>query len=221
MHPIINLVIMEESPLARLGMEHFVLSLSKPIRCVARVSSVGQLLSAPDVQPLNLLVSELSGEQETVQQGAEGLLRLCHHRPEICQIIYTYSHSGEALYALRRCPQVSLISREEPILQTQAYFLEALAGRRVCSPLIQQAIDQYVYETEVIAERLTPSEYRVLGHLSRGESLVTIARQLKCSVKTISAHKRNAMHKLGVNNDAGLFSLCQRFLPSQAGLTGR
>lgn len=216
-----NLAIMEESPLVRVGIEHFVLSLYQAVHCVARVGSVHDLLSIPGTQPFDLLVSELAGEQETTRQGVDGLLQLCHHRPDIRQIIYTYSRSGELLYALRRFPQVSLISREETEGQTEAYFLQALTGLRVCSSLIQQTIDQYARKIEAIALRLTPSEYQVLGYLFRGESMAGIASRLKRSIKTISAHKRNAMHKLGVDNDAGLFSFRQTFLPQQTDSAGK
>lgn len=215
MSPIINLAIMEKSPLARLGIEHFLLSLYQPVHCVTRASSVNQLLSELEARPFELLVSELAGEQETARQGVAGLLQLCHKRPDIRQIIYTDNRNGELLHAVRRFPQVSVISKEETQVETQVYFIQTLEGLKVCSPLIQLAIDQYFHEVEVITRRLTDSEYQVLSALFQGETLAGIANRLKRSIKTISAHKRNAMHKLNVDNDVGLFSFRQSFLPQQ------
>ncbi|HDC4285276.1 TPA: bgl operon transcriptional regulator BglJ, partial [Enterobacter kobei] len=44
----------------------------------------------------------------------------------------------------------------------------------------------------------------ILRYMSCGYSIPEIAAQLKRNIKTIRAHKFNAMVKLGVNSDVGL-----------------
>lgn len=51
---------------------------------------------------------------------------------------------------------------------------------------------------------LSPSERTVLRFLSAGLSIPEIAGQLERNIKTVRAHKYNAMVKLGVNSDVGL-----------------
>jgi len=51
---------------------------------------------------------------------------------------------------------------------------------------------------------LSPTERTVLRYMSSGLSIPEIAEQLKRNIKTIRAHKYNAMLKLGVNSDVGL-----------------
>lgn len=211
MLPMVNMAIMDESPLTRLGIEQFVLALRPNMRCTLQAASVMNLHETLEDNPLDLLISELAGEQETEQQGGKALILLCLNRPDIRQIIYTYSHCGELLSSLNHFPQVSLISRQESQEQAREYFLLALLGEKVCSPLIQYAIAEYSRGTELISQKLTSREYEVLTYLFRGLSLTETAARLHRSIKTVSAHKRNAMHKLGVNNDAGLFSLRQFF----------
>lgn len=51
---------------------------------------------------------------------------------------------------------------------------------------------------------LSPTERAILRYMSSGFSIPEIAAQLERNIKTIRAHKFNAMVKLGVNSDVGL-----------------
>ncbi len=51
---------------------------------------------------------------------------------------------------------------------------------------------------------LSPTEREILNYMTRGYSVAEIASQLDRNVKTIRAHKFNAMAKLGVTSDVGL-----------------
>lgn len=51
---------------------------------------------------------------------------------------------------------------------------------------------------------LSPTEWEVLHYMTYGLSVVEIAHHLARNVKTVRAHKFNAMVKLGVHSDAGL-----------------
>ena len=51
---------------------------------------------------------------------------------------------------------------------------------------------------------LSPTERAILRYMSNGYSIPEIAAQLERNIKTIRAHKFNAMVKLGVNSDVGL-----------------
>ncbi|MGL5389657.1 MAG: LuxR C-terminal-related transcriptional regulator [Serratia sp. (in: enterobacteria)] len=211
MLPIINLAIMEESPLARLGIEQFALSLHQGIRCQLQAASVHQLCQQVQDRPIDLLISGLAGSQESAVLGAEKLIKLCFSRPEIRQIIYTDSHCGELLHRLGRLTEVSLISRQETQEQTKACFMQALGGVRVCSPKIKSVIHDYAQGDLAVWQRLTAREREVLQLLFDGLSMSETANYLKRNIKTISAHKRNAMHKLGVNDDAEMFALRMHF----------
>lgn len=51
---------------------------------------------------------------------------------------------------------------------------------------------------------LSPTERAILQYMSCGYSIPEIAAHLERNIKTIRAHKFNAMTKLGVNSDVGL-----------------
>lgn len=63
-----------------------------------------------------------------------------------------------------------------------------------------------MHEVEVDNEDLEELLYTLLRYISYGYSLPEIARLLQRNIKTIRAHKFNAMTKLGVSSDLGLLS---------------
>ncbi|SFE56027.1 DNA-binding response regulator, NarL/FixJ family, contains REC and HTH domains [Kosakonia radicincitans] len=83
-------------------------------------------------------------------------------------------------------------------------------------PVLQEQLGMLLGETRRINENminnwyvsqcrmLSPTEWEILNYLARGFSLAEIASLLDRNVKTIRAHKFNAMTKLGVTSDVGL-----------------
>lgn len=83
-------------------------------------------------------------------------------------------------------------------------------------PVLQEQLGMLLGETRRINENminnwyvsqcrmLSPTEWEILNYLTRGFSLAEIASVLDRNVKTIRAHKFNAMTKLGVTSDVGL-----------------
>lgn len=63
-------------------------------------------------------------------------------------------------------------------------------------------------DTKKLVSPLTYQEVRVLGHLLKGMPVLKIANALQINQKTVSAHKRAAMSKLGVSSLHGLIR-CQ------------
>ncbi|ELY6384534.1 bgl operon transcriptional regulator BglJ, partial [Cronobacter sakazakii] len=64
---------------------------------------------------------------------------------------------------------------------------------------------------------LSPTERIILRYLTDGYSVSQIASRLERNIKTIRAHKFNAMLKLGVHTDAGLLNAADILL-HRAGL---
>jgi two-component system capsular synthesis response regulator RcsB len=77
----------------------------------------------------------------------------------------------------------------------------------VLSPKICTALSHINDKNDRMISSLTRSEIDVLKHLLNGMDLQHIAKMKALSIKTVSAHKCNAMRKLGVETDAELFVL--------------
>ncbi|MFT2797388.1 LuxR C-terminal-related transcriptional regulator [Serratia sp. N21D137] len=203
-----QLAIVAESPLTRLGIEELVQVLRPEIRCTLQFSSVQLLRNNIQEQQIELLICELGGVEDAVQQTGKELELFYHSRPDIHLIVYTSTYDTVTLLSLYHLPQTSIISRYETPEIIHDCFLQALSGNRVYSPIIQSNIPKYA----VGLEKLTAREYIVIEYLFCGLSSIEVAHRLQCSIKTISAHKRKAMYKLGVYSDAALFSLKRSFL---------
>ena len=59
-------------------------------------------------------------------------------------------------------------------------------------------------------EALTNREKEIIKLISEGYNSPKIATLLNRSVRTIDAHRRNAMAKLGVNNAADMLDVCKQ-----------
>jgi DNA-binding NarL/FixJ family response regulator len=59
-------------------------------------------------------------------------------------------------------------------------------------------------------EALSNREFQVLELLAAGVSVTDGAAKLNLSVKTVSTHKANLMHKLGLNNQCELIRYALR-----------
>jgi len=207
-----SLAIMDTRPLTRLGMELFILNIAPKASCTAQSGSVLHMFNALSARPVNVLVTELQGSNETALQSAKLLLQLCNYLPQTQVIVYTYTLRSDLLTPLQNTPQVSLIARQESLIQTRRLFKTALQGVKVISPIMMQSLCS---KTGVILthlpKRLSPREKLILQHLFDGLNLSQISSLLDISIKTTSAHKCSAMRKLGVRSDLDLYLALAHF----------
>lgn len=199
--------ILNPSPLIRLGLDKFLVSLNPRITGVRMFASIDPFLIKQDTCDLALLICDLSGTNTPEHLQADALKALCHHHPGLRLIVYSYNRTEEMAHKLEHSPQISLISRYETLPVTTEYFLQALDGFKVCSPLFRAQIEKYKTISRTLAKKLTGTEIRVLENLFQGISIAEMSYRFSCNVKTLSAQKRSAMRKLGVGSDGELFSL--------------
>ncbi|WP_415837922.1 helix-turn-helix domain-containing protein, partial [Serratia silvae] len=101
----------------------------------------------------------------------------------------------------------SVVSRGDELPLVGEFFSRVFNGERVLSPLIGSYLARSDPDDVSSLHHLTRCENDVLTSLFNGMSLREIAELQHRSIKTISAHKCNAMRKLQVKNDSELFSL--------------
>lgn len=199
--------ILNDSPLNLLGLEQFLLSLNPRISGIQKFTSAEPLLLKGTACNLELLVCDLVALEGTADYRAKVLKTLCSLYPRLRLVIYSYNRNADLLQNLDHSTQISLISRHETLQITQEYFLQVLAGFKVCSPFIRSEIVKYTSISMTLAKKLTDNEIQVLESLFSGISIAEMSYRFKRNVKTLSAHKRSAMRKLGVVSDAALYSL--------------
>lgn len=214
-HAPLNIALMDCCPLTLCGLSYFIGTLAKPGNIILQEISLGRASEALMYQPVDILITELNGRDETLAQGREILLRLCEQLPQLRVIVYTSCQSGEEFRMLLCSPNISVIARDDSLPQVAEYFNRVFAGERVLSPLICSCLARQDTNHAADFHHLTRSENDVLKYLFNGMSLGQIAELQHRSIKTISAHKCNAMRKLRVKNDVELFllkkSITQRY----------
>ncbi|MFJ1231257.1 LuxR C-terminal-related transcriptional regulator [Yersinia proxima] len=201
---VLKLAIMDPYPLNRLGLKHITLALEPGICIEAEGSCFKEIAQILQSTHIDILVTELYGEQEDLAQGVTMLQALCLI-PDLRIIIYTQSKNGQVLNMLNGFKQISLISHFEALEPTLADLARALANEKICSSLIQGYIEVFKRQDAACLRQLTRCERNILILLFNGYSLVQISHQINRSIKTVSCHKCNAMRKLGAKSDADLY----------------
>lgn len=199
--------LMDRSPLTLTGLSCFIGTLNVANEIIAQETSMVAVAERLLYQPADILITELNGQHETIVQGREVLLNLCVQQPELRVIVYTRSQAGEDLCKLLDVVNISVISRGDELPLVGEFFNRVFNGERVLSPLIGSYLARNDPDDISSMQHLTRCENDVLTFLFNGMSLREIAELQHRSIKTISAHKCNAMRKLQVKNDSELFSL--------------
>lgn len=203
----LGLALMDRSPLTLTGLSCFLGTLNVANEIIVQETSMAGVAERLLYQPVDILITELNGLNETIAQCREVLLNLCAQQPELRVIVYTRSQTGEELCKLLDVVNISVVSRGDELPLVGEFFHRVFNGERVLSPLIGSYLARTDPEDVSSLHHLTRCENDVLSFLFNGMSLREIAELQQRSIKTISAHKCNAMRKLQVKNDSELFSL--------------
>lgn len=204
------IALMDPCPLVVAGLHSLIDELTAGTALVAEDTSMQQVFERLQYQPASVLIAELHGQHETLEQGCEMLLGLCAQRPSLRVIVYTRCRDSSVLGGLLSHKNINVISRNDPLEQVSEFVRRVLSGERVLSPSIGCCLAN-PHSPSGGEVPLTRSENDVITQLFNGMSLSQIAERKHRSVKTISAHKCNAMRKLQVQTDSELFSLRNSF----------
>ncbi|MBW7981701.1 LuxR C-terminal-related transcriptional regulator [Enterobacillus tribolii] len=204
----LRIALMDRCSLTMCGLSYFIRTLSAQNEIVLQRNSLTSIAEDLLYQQVDVLITELNGGKDVVSQGVSQLSSLNLCMPSLHIVVYTRIQSGSILRELADMPNVSIVSRFEPLTQLKGVFGQIFAGKQTYSPLIQASLQQgMVQATSAQLGTLTRRENEVLRYLFNGLTLGQIAVLQHRSIKTVSTHKCNAMRKLGAMNDFELFSL--------------
>jgi two-component system capsular synthesis response regulator RcsB len=171
---------------------------------------VGEYLHAEKVRDIPLImqrnkidvvISELCGEGESVLDGLRTVGYLCQHWPQIPIIIATTLQDTHLLTQLLALGVNNIYLKQDTLPTLSKGIFNALSGIPDLSPLAATLL-----ENHPLFPPLTRREMDVLEHLFTGQNVTSTARALNRDIRTISTHKRNAMNKLGFHNDCDLYT---------------
>lgn len=206
-----TIALMNSFPLLLEGLADFIKENHADVDIISHDTSMLQVCERLQYQRADMLITDLCGQNETAFIGCGRLLELCSTMPWLRVLVYTHCKESDVLSKLAARKNVSIIESGDSIKQITHCFKMFFSGEQIFSPLIDKLLARRPECDFGRLNKLTRCENDVLLYLFNGLSLGQIAERKNLSVKTISAHKCNAMRKLHLANDSELFSLRNSF----------
>ena len=150
----------------------------------------------PDVVIMDVSMTEVNGYQATLQlkqaQPSIKILALTRHSDS--SYVQQLLRAGVSAYVLKQSDAAELLRAIHVIVAGGTYLDPGVTGS-VVGNLIGRSSKRNIER----AGSLTARETEVLQLIARGYSNKDIGAQLEISVKTVEAHKANAMAKLNLH----------------------
>lgn len=196
-----SVIVMESCPITALGMRNILAQSCGFADGVQIVSNLSEIPTLMHQRPAKLLIMELCGEEESVLDGLR-LIALClEHWPTTAMIVCTALDDPRVLQLLTASGIKGLVLKQEPAIALTQCVQQVISGRRSYSHKVRQLLTNH----STGGKALTARELDVLAYLFSGKSVTTAALMMHRDVRTVSTHKRNAMHKLGFQSDGELY----------------
>ena len=198
----IRLVIADDHAIVREGLNRIVGAIDD-MQMVGEAADGTEVMQRVRELDFDVLVLDLS------MPGRSGmeLIKLVKAEKPRLRILVLSMHQ-ELQYAVRAIKSGAsgyLTKESAPALLEQAIRKVAGGGAFVTAEVAEQlALGAMPGGEGLPHEALSDREFQVLRLLVAGESVTGIAGQLNLSVKTVSTHKANLMHKMGLHNQSEL-----------------
>lgn len=198
-----RVVIADDHAIVREGLKRLVNDAGE-MQVVAEACSGTEVMEQVRALEFDLLMLDLSMPGKS---GLELVRWVRAERPAL-RILVLSMHE-ELQYAVRAIKAGAngyLTKESAPSLLVQALRKVAAGGAWISAEVAEQLALGVApgASTQAPHEALSDREFEVFEALVAGEAVSAIAQRLHLSVKTVSTHKANLMHKLGVDNASDL-----------------
>jgi DNA-binding NarL/FixJ family response regulator len=194
----ISVVIADDHDLVRAGLKALLATMSG-IHVIGEARNGHELLAYLRSQPhpqVALVDLEMPG-----LDGFEAIRQVHQHYPEVRTVVLSMHdaatdirralESGASGYLPKNAPPHELEHALRAVV-TQGCYLSAAVARSLLLP------------AACAGDELTPRQVQILTGLARGRTSKQIGHDLDLSPKTVDAHRCRIMHRLGINDIAGL-----------------
>jgi len=162
---------------------------------------------SPDVVIIDIGMPNLNGIEATRRINAENqdvkIIALSMHSDK--RFVAEMFKAGASGYLLKDSDFDELITAINTVMEDNPYISPAVAKM-----VIKDYVKSLREDNTSVFDILTAREREVLQILAEGKNTHQIAAALYVSEKTVEAHRRQIMNKLGINSVAGLIKYAIR-----------
>ena len=189
-----HFILYDAMPWVGMGLGAFLRPLSATTQPVASLSELKAILMQ---QPRQTVIMELYGAQECLYDGLYFILHEKAFWPNTPWVVLTDIENHSVLRLLASIPDSVLVSKRDGLEAILDAISAAHHAVHYLSPAIRRSIAGQ--QESGTFKHLSGSEWRILALMAAGFSAKSIATTTYRSYKTVSTHKLNIMHKLGLN----------------------
>ena len=208
----IRVLIADDHTIVRDGLRHL-LGAAGDIDVLAEARNGQEVMEHVRSAVFDVLLTDMSMPGKS---GIELIRQVHAERPKL-RILVLSMHE-EHQYAVRaiRAGAAGYLTKESATAQlVEAIRKVAAGGAFISAEVAQQlALGAMPNATGPLHETLSDREFQILLLIARGVSISDIAQQLFLSVKTVSTHKSNILHKMQMTTQTELirYALSHRLL---------
>ena len=196
-----RIAIIEHCNVTAVGLRHLLMSARGKHFTFHFFRGIAEYNLAGRQGPFDGVMYCLSGTRELRIECLLAMGEIANHHPEVMRIILANDKDEAALIRHLSPTYIHGVLSKSGTLSDLRHSVFAL---------LEEAIEVREAMEDSAAQRenrfLSPTENLILRYMTYGYSLMDISQQLGRNIKTIRAHKFNAMTKLGVNSDIELLS---------------
>jgi DNA-binding NarL/FixJ family response regulator len=198
----IRIVIADDHTIVREGLKRL-LDAAGDLQIVAEAADGHQALEHARTLEFDVLLLDMSMPGKS---GIELIKQVHAEKPRLRMLVL--SMHEEHQYAVRaiRAGASGYLTKESASAQLVAAIRKVAAGGAFISAEVAQhlALSAMPGAQGMPHEALSDREFQVFQLIAGGKSVSDIAERLNLSVKTVSTHKANVLHKMGLTTNADL-----------------
>ncbi|HED1308461.1 TPA: DNA-binding transcriptional activator BglJ [Kluyvera ascorbata] len=195
------IAIIEQCIMTAVGLRHLLMSSHRQHIIFHFFRTITEFKQAAEQNRFDAVMCCLSGTRELRIEGLQAMGDIAQNYPAMKRLILADDNEEASLIQLLSPTYMhGILSKSDTLSELQQRILAVLMEKEESSDDIELHFS--IRRNHV----LSPTENLILRYMTYGYSLMDISQQLGRNIKTIRAHKFNAMSKLGVNSDIELLS---------------
>jgi two-component system, NarL family, captular synthesis response regulator RcsB len=210
----LRIILSDDHPFVLIGIRA-ALEVRDGVTIAGEAADPDSLIELLRCTPCDVLVTDLSMPMPAgvVEDGLSLIRRIRRGWPQLHIVVMTTLTNAAILRAVVSDGDVCVLGKSESMEELWRAITAAAAGEAYVGRSIVEAL---AHPQDVECERppalsLSGMQIEVVRRLVGGQSISEVAAALGCHRRTVTRQKREAMAKLGVSNDPGLFSYVRSY----------